>query len=152
MNDFLSVLTVGVGAHDLAFAVARAAVGVFFAISGFHKLFHPDRRERFTRTLAEDGVPFPLIARWWVAGWELVAGAALTVGLFSAFSAGVLIVICLVACRAEAAAKVERYQPINLADRIDDYLYLPEVLYLVILGVIFLGGTGAYSLDHLIFR
>jgi uncharacterized membrane protein YphA (DoxX/SURF4 family) len=149
--DLLALATHGIGAHDLAFATARAAVGAFFAISGWHKLFHPARRERFTRTLIEDRVPAPHLMRWWVAGWEFTAGVWLTVGLFSAFSAFVLMVICFVACWAEAPAKVRGFEPIDRADALDDYLYLPEVLYLVILGVVMLGGTGAYSLDAILF-
>jgi hypothetical protein len=55
-----------------------------------------------------------------------------------------------VACGCEAAEKVAKYQPIDFADKIDDYLYLPEVLYVVMLTVSALAGGGAFSLDALI--
>jgi uncharacterized membrane protein YphA (DoxX/SURF4 family) len=74
--------------------------------------------------------------------WELVAGFWLTIGFLSTLSAVILTVICVVACRCEAAIKVARYNPIDPADRLDDYLYLPEVLYLNMLAVVILAGPG----------
>ena len=41
-------------------------------------------------------------------------------------------------------------EPINEADRIDDWLYLPETLYAFMLIVIVSIGAGPYSLDALI--
>ena len=46
---------------------------------------------------------------------------------------------------------MENYHPINVGDRVADYLYLPEVLYLVLLAVTVLAGTGQFSLDWYLF-
>lgn len=141
----------GFGLHDLALALIRLAVGAFFAISGYHKLFNKSRHERLVHTLTEDRVPAVGFNQWWVPGWEFTAGIMLAVGFLTAFSASVLMVICIVACLCEARERVEQYKPIDDADTIDDYLYLPEVLYMVMLAVTVLAGTGRYSVDALLF-
>lgn len=140
----------GFGLHDLGLAVVRVAVGVFFAISGYHKLFNRDRHARLVGTLISNKIPCVGFMCWWVPFWEFVGGLMLAVGLLTAFSAGVLLIICLVACRVEAPKKVAAFHPIDRADVLDDYLYLPEVLYIVMLLVTLLAGTGAYSVDALI--
>ena len=42
------------------------------------------------------------------------------------------------------------YKPIDEADRIDDWLYLPEVLYAFMLIVVIAAGAGPYSFDALV--
>ena len=145
-------LTLGLNAVDVALAVPRIAVGVFFAISGAHKLCVPERHASLVRTLQADRVPAVGVMQWWVPSWEFLAGLGMVLGLASVPAAGILTVIMLVACWCEAGKTVRGYNPINAADKVDDYLYLPEVLYLVILSVTLLAGPGAYSLDHVLFR
>ena len=41
-------------------------------------------------------------------------------------------------------------KPIDEADRIDDWLYLPETLYAFMLIIIISAGPGPYSIDALI--
>lgn len=149
--DLLHFLAHGFGLHDVALAFVRAAVGVFFAISGFHKLFNVARHTRLVQTLQANNLPAVNFLQWWVPFWEFTSGVMLAVGLFTAFSAAVLAIICIVACACEARERVAAYKPINWADALDDYLYLPEVLYLVMLAVSLLAGTGKYSVDALLF-
>ena len=47
-------------------------------------------------------------------------------------------------------SELECYKPIDEADRIDDWLYLPEVLYAFMLIMVVSAGAGPYSLDALI--
>lgn len=141
----------GFGLTDIALSFQRVGVGLFFAISGWHKLFNPTRHKSFVQTLQKDRVPLLRFNEWWVPGWELVAGVALMVGLATAFSAAILTIICIVACATEAREKVASYGPINRADALDDWLYLPEVLYVLMLLVNVLGGGGPYSLDAILF-
>lgn len=149
--DFGTLLSHGLPLHDLGLTIPRVAVGVFFAISGYHKLFNPARHQRLVNTLTGDKVPAVWFNQWWVPGWEFVAGITIALGLFTAFSAATLGIICLVACACEAAGKVAKFGPIDKADVLDDYLYLPEVLYLVMLSSIIMTGPGAYSLDAVLF-
>lgn len=46
--------------------------------------------------------------------------------------------------------RIKLYKPIDEADRIDDWLYLPEVLYPFMLLMVVSAGAGPYSLDALI--
>lgn len=141
----------GFNLPDAALAGMRLAIGSFFAISGYHKLFNPTRHARLAQTMVNDKVPFPKFNEWWVPGWEFTGGLMLALGIFAPFAAAVLAIVCMVACACEAKAKVDAYHPIDLADRVDDYLYLPEVLYIIILGALILTGPGAYRLDALLF-
>lgn len=138
-------------AKDVALAVARISVGTFFAISGANKLFVAQRHASLRANLTKNGIPAIPFMEWWVPFWEFASGAMLAVGLLSAFSAGVLGIICLVAICCEAPRRVDAFQPINRADRVADWLYLQEVLYLVLLSVNVIAGTGRFSLDHLLF-
>lgn len=138
-------------AQDVALAIVRVAVGVFFACSGWNKLTNTARHGSLERNLTNNGLPAPTLLAWWVAGWEFVSGVMLAVGLLSAFSAGVLAIICIVAICCEARGKVAKYQPINRVDVVACWLYLPEVLYVILLAVNIIAGTGRYSLDYLLF-
>lgn len=140
-----------IGSVDLSLFMLRLTVGVFFMLSGYNKLFSPSRHQALVETLNRDKIPFIPIMQWWVPGWELVGGALVALGAGTAFAASTLSTLMCVACWAEAAKKVEEYKPINGADRVDDYLYLPEVLYLVMLLAVLSAGPGAYSIDHIFF-
>lgn len=117
---------------QICMAAQQVATGLFFAISGYHKLANKDRHAALVSTLKEDRVPFLKFNEWWVPGNELVWGAALAVGA-GRLAAGVLTIICLVACAVDAPARVRAYKPLDKADTLDDWLYLPEVLYAVML-------------------
>lgn len=145
----LSPLIDGLSAPDIALAVGRAGVGVFFAISGFHKIFIPARHESLVKTLKECRVPCIGFNQWFVPIVELLAGTFLTLGFLSVLSALLLGAICLVATCTDGLRRVmHQYQPINAADFVDDVLYLPEVLYGLILLMVILAGPGSVSLDH----
>lgn len=139
----------GLQAPELSLALARVGLGVFFACSGYNKLFNPGRHAAIVETFKRDHVPLIGFNQWWVPSWEFVGGLLLVLGLFTSFAAFVLSVICGVACLCEARARVDAYQPINRLDRVADYLYLPEVIYLGTLLALCFGGGGAFSLDHL---
>ena len=49
-----------------------------------------------------------------------------------------------------AESRIHNLQPIDLADRIDDWLYLPETLYAFMLLLVIAFGAGRYSVDSLI--
>lgn len=140
----------GFGLHDEALALLRFASGAFFMCSGYNKLFNRGRHDRFMQTLKEDKVPALKFNEWWVPGWEFIGGMFLMIGFNTAFVAGVLLVICAVACFAEAKQRVMEYQPINKVDMVADVLYLPEVLYIVMLAVNVVSGSGKYSIDWML--
>ena len=61
-----------------------------------------------------------------------------------------LLVIILVAIATSGPQRIKLNKPIDEADRIDDWLYLPEVLYAFMLIMVVSAGAGPYSLDALI--
>lgn len=148
---FLALLTEGLSSSDTADLVLRSTVGVFSAISGGNKLFVASRHAALCDTLSRLRIPCVGFMQWWVPGWAFVGGIMLTLGLLTTFAASALLVIYLVAFGCEAYSKVESYKPINGCDRVADYLYLPEALYIAMLVAVILGGGGAYSLDRVLF-
>jgi uncharacterized membrane protein YphA (DoxX/SURF4 family) len=145
-----SLITMGANAPEVALTLNRVALGVFFAISGYLKLFNPSRHATLARTLQEAGVPAVPIMQWLVPGVEFSAGCALIVGLLSVLAAFGLFIICLFAFRLDAIKRIEGWQPINRADWIGDVLYLPEALYCIGLSAVMLAGPGPWSLDVII--
>ena len=60
------------------------------------------------------------------------------------------LVLILVAIATSGRQRIKLYKPIDEADRIDDWLYLPEVLYVFMLIVVISAGAGPYSFDAVI--
>ena len=139
----------GLGATDAALLLNRLVLGVFFAISGFHKLFAPKRHQEFRKTLAQAGVPLLGVMEWFVAGVEFFAGLAVAVGLLSPIAALGLIAVSAVAALTTAGDKLPK-DPLDPADTFDSVLYLPEVLYVAMATYVILAGPGAYSLDAML--
>ena len=135
----------------IAFAGVRVATGLFFAISGYHKIFNPARHQSLVDTLATDGIPVPRYSAWLVAISEFVFGITLVVGLLTQLSALVLLVICTVATAVDGLKRVRGMHPIDRADLVDDLLYLPEVTYILLLILFVTNGGSALSIDALIF-
>jgi|SRR6185369_1054990 putative oxidoreductase len=145
-----SVITVGMNAPDAALTLNRVALGTFFAISGYHKLFNDSRHATLIQTLRDDGVRAVPIMQWLVPGVEFSAGCALTLGLLSALAAFGLFVISLGAFALDAIKRIRVWQPIDHADWVGDLLYLPEALYCLGLTVVMLAGPGSWTLDAVI--
>jgi uncharacterized membrane protein YphA (DoxX/SURF4 family) len=142
-----SLITLGAQAPDAALTLNRVALCVFFAISGYHKLFNPSRHAALTQTLQDDGVHAVPIMQWLVPAVEFGGGWALIIGLLSALAAFGLFVVCLAAVILDAVKRVRAWQPIDRADWLGDLLYIPEALYCIGLAVVMLGGPGPWSLD-----
>jgi putative oxidoreductase len=146
----IDILFHGVGWTDIAITLNRIAVGMFFMFSGYHKLFNPERHRVFADELKELGVHAVGFNQWWVPTIEFTAGSAVVIGFLAPLAALGLLVITLVAIATSGPARIRTYKPIDKADRIDDWLYLPEILYAVMLIMVVSAGAGPYSLDALI--
>jgi uncharacterized membrane protein YphA (DoxX/SURF4 family) len=137
----------GAQAPDAALTLNRVALGVFFAISGYHKLFNAPRHATLTRTLQDDGVHAVPIMQWLLPCAEFSGGCALIVGLLSVLAAFGLFVICFGAVAFDAIKRIREWRPIDRADWLGDLLYVPEALYCIGLTVVMLAGPGPWSLD-----
>jgi uncharacterized membrane protein YphA (DoxX/SURF4 family) len=146
----IDILFNGVGWTDLAITLNRIAVGAFFMLSGYHKLFDADRHRSFVDELKGLGVHAVGFNQWWVPLVEFAAGGAVVIGFLAPLAALGLLVLILVAIVTSGPQRIKLYKPIDEADRIDDWLYLPETLYAFMLIIIISAGAGPYSLDALI--
>ena len=146
----IDILFNGVGWTDIALTLNRMAVGTFFMLSGYHKLFNPQRHRALADELKELGVHAVGFNQWWVPTVEFTAGSAIVVGFLAPLAALGLLVITLVAIVTSGPQRIKVNKPIDEADRIDDWLYLPEILYAFMLLTVLSAGAGPYSLDAFI--
>jgi len=146
----IDILFKGVGWTDAALTLNRIAVGLFFMFSGYHKLFNPQRHRALADELKELGVHAVGFNQWWVPTVEFTAGSAVVVGFFAPLAALGLLVITLVAIATTVPQRINLSKPIDKADRIDDWLYVPETLYVFMLILVVSAGAGPYSLDAII--
>jgi len=150
MSD-ATILVTGLGNTDVASAILRVALGGFFTISGYHKLFNPARRASLAETLKTDGVYSPAMM-WMVPLGEFLGGLGVLFGALTLPAAFGLILICAGVLVLEGGKRIRDWQPLNPADWAADWMYLPEALYVVGLIVLILIGPGAWSIDALAAR
>jgi putative oxidoreductase len=127
--------------------VARIAVGSLFFLSGRDKLFVPDRREQMRETLIAAHIPFPEFNAIFVSIVEFGCGLLLILGALTPVACVLLEGLMIVAI---ATTAIRNIKASSLLGRLSEFLYLPEVLYLVILFWLFLSGPGFFSVDHVI--
>lgn len=136
--------------YDIASIILRLALGVFFVISGSHKTFHPVRRAELAATFKAAGVYSPPMM-YAVPLGELFGGLALLMGFLEPLALLGLILICTGACVLDGIKRISAWKPLDRADSVADVLYLPEVLYVIMMSALLCIGAGKYSIDHLIF-
>ena len=127
--------------------VARLAVGLLFFLAGRRKLFVPERREQMRETLLAAHVPFPKFNALFVSTVEFVFGSFLVLGFATALACVMLGCVMIVAIATTAIRNIKAPSPLAW---LSEFLYLPEVLSLVMLLWLFLSGPGWFSIDHLI--
>ena len=148
----LHMLLNGVGGAVWFYLGARVATGAFFVFSGYHKLTNAERRAVFVATLQACNIPFIAVMQWFVPGVEFLAGLGVAFGFLTPLSALGLVTICLVAVYADGLHRIKGWGAIDKADVIDDVLYLPEVLYVMLLGLFVANGAGPFSIDAVLSR
>ena len=127
----------------------RVLTGLFFTISGGTKLLVPAQFSIMEHTLADSHIPFPHASALFVSLVEFACGAGLTLGLLTPLCALVLVVDMIVAITTN---RINSIQASGILAWLDDFLYLPEVLYVMILVWLIFSGPGRYSIDGLIAR
>jgi putative oxidoreductase len=131
----------------LGILVARLAVGLLFSLSGCGKLFAPERREQMRQTLIEARVPFPDFNALFVSTVECVGGLLVILGAITPLACVMLSGVMIIAIGTTAIPNIKAPP---LVGWLSEFLYLPEVLLLVILLWLLLSGPGWFSVDHLI--
>jgi putative oxidoreductase len=126
--------------------LARVSLGVFFAISGGNKLFVASQYKIMYETIAGAGIPFPYITAYFVSSVEFVCGILLVIGLFSTLSCVIFIIDMIVAIATVQLAVIPK--DLSFIDWVDDFLYLPEVMYIIIFLWLIASGSGMVSVDY----
>jgi len=137
------------GSGDLeqyAILLIRVSIGLFFAISGANKLFVAGGTKPVYDTLVKAKVPFPRQTAYFVASVEFVCGSLLAVGFLSSPASVALLIDMTVATLTSAVYTLPKgLSPLNW---LDDFLYLPEVLYVLFFIWLICSGPGKFSVDY----
>jgi putative oxidoreductase len=137
------------GSSDLeqyAILLVRVSLGLFFAISGANKLFVAGGMKPVYETLIKAKVPFPHLMAYFVSGVEFVGGTLLTVGFLSSPACVALLIDMIVATLTNALSTMPKgLSPLNW---LDDFLYLPEVLYVLFFIWLLCSGPGKFGVDY----
>jgi putative oxidoreductase len=126
--------------------LARVSLGMFFAISGGNKLFVASRTRQMYETLAGAEIPFPHFMTYFVSSVEFMSGCLLVIGLLSSLCCVALIIQMIVAITTVQLGTISK--GLSFLDWLDDFLYLPETLYIIILIWLICSGPGRVSVDH----
>ena len=132
--------------EQYAILLVRVSIGLFFAISGGNKLFVAGGTKPVYETLVKAKAPFPRQLAYFVAGVEFVGGSLLTVGLLSSPASVALLIDMTVATLTNALSTLPKgLSPLSW---LDDFLYLPEVLYMLFFIWLICAGPGEFSVDY----
>ncbi len=142
MDTILNLLQHGLDVPAIGLTLNRVALGLFFSISGYHKLFNPSRHAALVKTLETNKVPAIWFNQWWVPSVEFFGGLSLVSGILSPFASLGLMLISGIAILTDGLKRIPTYNPIDRLDWCDDLLYLPELLYLIGLVVVVTAGPG----------
>jgi putative oxidoreductase len=122
------------------------SIGLFFAISGANKLFAAGGTKPVYDTLVQVKIPFPHQMAYFVSGVEFVGGSSLTVGFLSSPASVALLIDMTVAVLTNALSTMRKgLSPLNW---LDDFLYLPEVLYVLFFIWLICSSPGSFSADY----
>jgi putative oxidoreductase len=134
------------GLEQYAILLVRVAIGLFFAISGANKLFTASGAKAIYETLVKAKVPFPHSMAYFVSGVEFAGGSLLTVGFLSSPACVALLIDMIAAVLTSTLSTMPKgLSPLNW---LDDFLYLPEVLYVLFFIWLICSGPGKFSVDY----
>ena len=81
-------------------------------------------------TIVGAGIPFPRLMTYFVSSVEFACGCLLIIGLLSTFCCVAFIIDMIVAITTVQLATITKV--LSCIDWLDDFLYLPEVMYIII--------------------
>ena len=137
------------GSGDLeqyAILLVRVSIGLFFAISGGNKLFVAGGTNPVYETLVKAKLPFPRQLAYFVSGVEFVCGSLVTVGFLSSPASVALLIDMIVATFTNTISTIPK--GLSSLNWLDDFLYLPEVLYVLLIIWLICSGPGRFSVDY----
>jgi putative oxidoreductase len=138
-------------AEWLPILLARVSLGLFFAISGWNKLYQPADWAGLVSAMTKTGLPFAKFFSYFLASLEFYGGSLLTIGFMSTFWAIALTIAMIVAI---VTIEIPYVIPPGLGplDWLDWFLYLPQVMYVLLFLWLIIRGPGPHSVDAVIAR
>lgn len=130
----------------LPILVTRLFLGIFFILSGFYKLFDPKQHQELLNTIKSAHIPFPELSAYLVPFFECVCGFLILIGLLATLASSILFIIMIVALITNRIASLAAYKGVVF---IENFLYLPEVLYALLLFWLIISGPGRFSIDYI---
>jgi putative oxidoreductase len=97
-------------------------------------------------TIVGAGILFPQFMTYFVSSVEFVCGCLLIIGLLSILCCIAFIIDMIVAITTVQLATIAK--GLSVVDWLDDFLYLPEVMYIIIFLWLISSGPGRLSVDH----
>jgi putative oxidoreductase len=147
-KQLVRFVLVGGNLEPYAILLVRILLGLFFAISGGYKLFVGSRTESMFQTLVAAKVPLPRLMTYFVSSVEFVGGMLLIIGFLTSLASAALLTDMVVAIlTAKLSAMPKGLSPF---DWLDNFLYLPEVLYIVLFVWLICSGPGRFSIDYVV--
>ncbi len=132
--------------EQYAILLVRVSIGLFFAISGARKLFVAGSRQTMYETLARAKVPLPNLMTYFVSSVEFVGGCLVATGLLSSLASMALLIDMVVAILTTKLSSLPKN--VSPLEWVDNLLYLPEVLYVLIFSWMICSGPGKLSVDY----
>jgi putative oxidoreductase len=132
--------------EQYAILLVRVSLGLFFAISGANKLFVAGGTQTMYETLVDAKVPFPHVMTYFVSSVEFVGGVLVAAGFLSNLACFALLVDMVVAIlTSKLSAMPQGLSPLKW---FDNFLYIPEVLYVLLFFWLICSGPGKFSVDY----
>jgi putative oxidoreductase len=132
--------------EQYAILLVRVSLGLFLAISGANKLFVAGGRQTMYETLVKAKIPFPQLMTYFVSGVEFIGGSLVAVGFLSSPACVVLLINMVVAILTTTLSTMPKgLSPLKW---FDNFLYLPEVLYVLFFIWLVCSGPGKFSVDY----
>jgi putative oxidoreductase len=129
-----------------AILLVRVSIGLFFAISGANKLFVAGGTKPVYDTLVQAKIPLPHFTAYFVSAVEFFCGSLVAVGFFSSPACVALLIDMIVATLTSAISTLPK--GLSALSWLDDFLYLPEVLYVLFFIWLICSGPGKFSVDY----
>ena len=134
------------GFEEYAILLVRVSIGLFFAISGGNKLFLAGGTKPVYETLLKAKAPFPHQLAYFVSGVEFICGSLLALGFLSSAACVALLIDMVVAIMMSTLSTMPK--GISRLSWVDDFLYFPEVLYVLFFIWLIFSGPGKFSVDY----
>ena len=150
MKKILRKLMTGPRRYDqVPQLTSRILVGTFFVTTGAAYTFLPNQHQALVALLTAASVPMPTVMSYLLALIEFVLGAMLIVGFLTPVAAAVLAALMVVSIVND---RIHDVVVGSWLASVGSFLYLPEVLYVLILSWLFFARTRPWSVDGYLLR